>query len=143
MTLEELIDTLESANMLRIFKGDEEIFVGYLALFAPEVGHTNCKLYAQERAGRLYMILRDCTPVIADLNMHNMQVITESTVVRYIPASNKMDGMRCDIAAGFGELGKVIAHGNVRDDLNDERKLAKYIVDNETISENENIECRR
>lgn len=89
------------------------------------------------------MILRDCTPAIADLNMHNMQVITESTVVRYIPASNKMDGMRCDIAAGFGELGKVIAHGNVRDDLNDERKLAKYIVDNETISENENIECRR
>lgn len=47
MTLEELIDTLESANMLRIFKGDEEIFVGYLALFAPEVGHTNCKLYEQ------------------------------------------------------------------------------------------------
>ena len=89
------------------------------------------------------MILRDCTPVIADLNMRNMQVITESTVVRYIPAFNKMDGVRCDIAAGFGELGKVIAHGNVRDDLNDERKLAKYIVDNETISENENIECRR
>lgn len=98
---------------------------------------------ARKRAEWLYMILRDCTPVIADLNMHNMQVITESTVVRYIPASNKMDGMRCDIAAGFGELGKVIAHGNVRDDLNDERKLAKYIVDNETISENENIECRR
>ena len=47
MTLEELIDTLESANMLRIFKGDEEIFVGYLALFTPEVGHTNCKLYEQ------------------------------------------------------------------------------------------------
>lgn len=47
MTLEELIDTLESTNMLRIFKGDEEIFVGYLALFAPEVGHTNCKLYEQ------------------------------------------------------------------------------------------------
>lgn len=89
------------------------------------------------------MILRDYTPVIADLNMHNMQVITESTVVRYIPASNKMDGMRCDIAAGFGELGKVIAHGNVRDDLNDERELAKYIVDNDTVSEIENIECRR
>ena len=98
---------------------------------------------AQERAGRLYMILRDCTPVIADLNMNNMQVITESTVVRYIPASNKMDGMRCDIAAGFGELGKVIAHGNVRDDLNDERELVKYIVDNDTVSEIENIECRR
>ena len=37
---------------------------------------------AQERAGRLYMILRDCTPVIADLNMHNMQVITETRKLR-------------------------------------------------------------
>lgn len=54
---------------------------------------------AQERAGRLYTILRDHTPVIA--------------------------------------------HGNVRDDLNDERELAKYIVDNDTVSEIENIECRR
>ena len=44
MTLEELIDTLESANMLRIFKGDEEIFVVYLELIAPEVGQSNCKL---------------------------------------------------------------------------------------------------
>jgi len=97
---------------------------------------------AQERAGRLYVILRDRTPVIADLNMHNMQVITESTVVRYIPASNKMDGIRCDIAIGFGELGKVIAHGNVRDDLNDERELAKYIVESTDFSK-QNIEYRR
>lgn len=44
MTLADLLNTLESADMLRIIKGDEEIFVGYLALFAPEVGHTNCKL---------------------------------------------------------------------------------------------------
>ena len=54
-----------------------------------------------------------------------------------------MDGIRCDIAIGFGQLGKIIATGNTRDDLMDERELAKYIVDNETISENENIECRR
>ena len=47
MTLADLLNTLESADMLRIIKGDEEIFVGYLALFAPEVGHTNCKLYEQ------------------------------------------------------------------------------------------------
>lgn len=47
MTLKEMIDALESSDMLRIFKGDEEIFVGYLALFAPEVGHTNHKLYEQ------------------------------------------------------------------------------------------------
>lgn len=32
---------------------------------------------------------------------------------------------------------------NTCDNLMDERELAKYIVDNETISENENIECRR
>lgn len=36
MRLEELIDTLESADMLRIIKGGEEMFVGYLASFAPE-----------------------------------------------------------------------------------------------------------
>ena len=49
MTLADLLNTLESANMLRIIKGDEEMFVGYLALFAPEVGHTNCTLYEQHK----------------------------------------------------------------------------------------------
>lgn len=51
---------------------------------------TKTKDEARKRAEWLYMILRDCTPVLMD-----------------------------------------------------ERELAKYIVDNETISENENIECRR
>ena len=54
-----------------------------------------------------------------------------------------MDGIRCDIAIGFGQSGKIIATENTCDNLMDERELAKYIVDNETISENENIECRR
>lgn len=45
MTLEELIDTLESANMLRIFKGDEEIFVGYLVAFAPKIGNNRNEIY--------------------------------------------------------------------------------------------------
>ena len=54
-----------------------------------------------------------------------------------------MDVIRCDIAIGFGQLGKIIATENTCDNLMDERELAKYIVDNETISENENIECRR
>ena len=49
MTLADLLNTLESADMLRIIKGDEEMFVGYLALFAPEVGHTNCTLYEQHK----------------------------------------------------------------------------------------------
>lgn len=35
MTLADLLNILENADMLRIIKGDEEIFVGYLALFAP------------------------------------------------------------------------------------------------------------
>lgn len=30
MTLADLLNILESADMLRIIKGDEEIFVGYL-----------------------------------------------------------------------------------------------------------------
>lgn len=71
------------------------------------------------------------------------QVVTESMVIKYVPENYTMDGIRCDIAIGFGQLGKIIATGNTRDDLMDERELAKYIVDNETISENENIECRR
>lgn len=87
--------------------------------------------------------LRDCTPVIADLHTSKAQVVTESMVIKYVPENYTMDGIRCDIAIGFGQLGKIIATGNTRDDLMDERELAKYIVDNETISENENIECRR
>ena len=49
MTLADLLNTLESADMLRIIKGGEEMFVGYLALFAQEVGHTNCTLYEQHK----------------------------------------------------------------------------------------------
>lgn len=98
---------------------------------------------ARKRAEWLYMILRDCTPVIADLCTSKAQVVTESMVIKYVPENYTMDGIRCDIAIGFGQLGKIIATGNTRDDLMDERELAKYIVDNETISENENIECRR
>lgn len=37
MTLADLLNILESADMLRIIKGDEEIFVGYLALIEPHV----------------------------------------------------------------------------------------------------------
>ena len=69
--------------------------------------------------------------------------VTESMVIKYVPENYTMDGIRCDIAIGFGQLGKIIATENTCDNLMDERELAKYIVDNETISENENIECRR
>lgn len=98
---------------------------------------------ARKRAEWLYMILRDCTPVIADLHTSKAQVVTESMVIKYVPENYTMDGIRCDIAIGFGQLGKIIATENTCDNLMDERELAKYIVDNETISENENIECRR
>lgn len=53
MTLAEFLETLTSADMLRIFKDNEEIFVGYLALFAPEVGHANCELYEQHKNGKV------------------------------------------------------------------------------------------
>lgn len=98
---------------------------------------------AKKRAEWLYMILRDCTPVIADLHTSKAQVVTESMVIKYVSENDTMDGARCDIAIGFGQLGKIIARGNTRDDLADETQLANYIVDNDTISEMENIECRR
>ena len=104
---------------------------------------TKTKDEARKRAEWLYMILRDCTPVIADLHTSKAQVVTESMVIKYVPENYTMDGIRCDIAIGFGQLGKIIATENTCDNLTDERELAKYIVDNETISENENIECRR
>lgn len=77
------------------------------------------------------------------LHTSKAQVVTESMVIKYVPENYTMDGIRCDIAIGFGQLGKIIATENTCDNLMDERELAKYIVDNETISENENIECRR
>lgn len=52
MTLADLLNILESADMLRIIKGDEEIFVGYLALFAPEVGNTNCNYMSNTKMTR-------------------------------------------------------------------------------------------
>lgn len=45
MKLEELIDTLESADVIRIIKDGEDIFVGFLALFAPKIGHRECTIY--------------------------------------------------------------------------------------------------
>ena len=44
------------------------------------------------------MILRDCTPVIADLHTSKAQVVTESMVIKYVPENYTMDGIRCDIA---------------------------------------------
>lgn len=67
---------------------------------------------ARKRAEWLYMILRDCTPVIADLHTSKAQVVTESMVIKYVPENYTMDGIRCDIAIGFGQLGKIIATGN-------------------------------
>ena len=61
------------------------------------------------------MILRDCTPVIADLHTSKAQVVTESMVIKYVPENYTMDGIRCDIAIGFGQLGKIIARENISD----------------------------
>lgn len=53
---------------------------------------------ARKRAEWLYMILRDYTPVIADLHTSKAQVVTESMVIKYVPENYTMDGIRCDIA---------------------------------------------
>lgn len=41
---------------------------------------TKTKDEARKRAEWLYMILRDCTPVIADLHTSKAQVVTESNI---------------------------------------------------------------
>lgn len=45
MTLEQQLDILENSDMLRIIKDDTEIFVGYLAAFAPKVGNNRNEIY--------------------------------------------------------------------------------------------------
>ena len=63
---------------------------------------------AEKYAKNLYRILRDCTPVIADLCLKKAEVRTETVLVKYI-SNKRTDGMRCDIPCGFGELGKIMA----------------------------------
>lgn len=45
MTLEQQLDILENSDMLRIIKDDTEVFVGYLASFAPTVGNHRNEIY--------------------------------------------------------------------------------------------------
>lgn len=45
MTLEQQLDILENSDMLRIIKDDTEVFVGYLASFAPKVGNNRNEIY--------------------------------------------------------------------------------------------------
>ena len=47
MRLEELINILESADMLRIIKDSKDVFAGYLASFAPRAGNSKCDIYEQ------------------------------------------------------------------------------------------------
>lgn len=53
MTLEELIDTLESADMTRIIRDREDVFTGYLASFAPRAGNSKCEIYEQYKNDRV------------------------------------------------------------------------------------------
>lgn len=77
---------------------------------------TGTKREAIERAACLYEILRDKTPVIADLNTIKAEVQTENVLVKYVPKSFVMDGIRCDIAVGFGQQSR-IATGKKRDTI--------------------------
>lgn len=93
---------------------------------------TGTQREAIKRAECLYKILRDETPVIADLHMIKAEVQTENVFVRYVPKSFAMDGIRCDIAVGFGRLSRMMTGKNERYDLYDEKQIAKYIVEEET-----------
>lgn len=87
---------------------------------------------AIKRAKMLYTILRDCTPVIADIHILRAEVQTENVFVRYIPCDFNMDGIRCDIAVGFNPLRTQIMTGkNERCELFNERQIAKFIIEEE------------
>lgn len=47
MRLEELINILESTDMLQIIKDSKDVFTGYLASIAPRVGNSKCDIYEQ------------------------------------------------------------------------------------------------
>lgn len=78
----------------------------------------------------LYRILRDCTPVIADLCLKKAEVRTETVLVKYI-SNKRTDGMRCDIPCGFGELGKIMAGMKPYKEIKDGKELVDFIIKEE------------
>ena len=89
---------------------------------------------AIERSTMPYKILRDCTPVIADLRRKDNAVQTECVCVRYMTAKN-LDGLRCDIPCGFGSHGKVMATSKKYKELSDEWEIADFIEKEEQANE--------
>lgn len=85
---------------------------------------------AEEYAKNLYKILRDCTPVIADLCLKKAEVRTETVLVKYI-LEKRADGMRCDIPCGFGKLGKIMADMKPYKEINDGKELVDFIIKEE------------
>ena len=57
---------------------------------------------------------------------------TENVLVKYVPKSFVMDGIRCDITVGFGQQSRIVTGKKERYDLYDEKQIAKYIVEEET-----------
>lgn len=92
---------------------------------------TGTQKEAITRAEWLYKILRDNTPVIADLHMLKAEVQTENALVRYVPKSFVTDGIRCDIAVGFGQLSRIMTGKNECYDLYNDEEIAKFIVEEE------------
>lgn len=85
---------------------------------------------AEEYAKNLYRILRDYTPVIADLCLKKAEVRTETVRVKYI-SNKRTDGMRCDIPCGFGELGKIMAGMKPYKEIKDGKELVDFIIKEE------------
>ena len=63
---------------------------------------TKTKDEARKRAEWLYMILRDCTPVIADLHTSKAQVVTESMVIKYVPKTTQWTEYDATLQSGSG-----------------------------------------
>lgn len=83
----------------------------------------------REQALELYGILKDSTPVIAEVIPYKAEVRTETTQTRFFSAGQKTDGLRCDVPVNFGEYGKAMTKGRNFQELKTLKEIAKFIVE--------------
>ena len=91
---------------------------------------TNNVKDAQERMTGLQLLLHEYTPVRATVDIGRFEVITNNVRVKFF-TGNVLDGIRCDIPCGFGEIGKWLTHGKDYPKLETIKDIAKYIVEKE------------
>lgn len=86
---------------------------------------------ARKQAVELYHMLRDYTPVIAEIIPYKAEVRTESTQTRFLSKKQNIKGLRCDVPVNFGGYGKMMTRGKDFPELETLKDIAKFILDEE------------